>query len=196
MLYGDDSRWSPVLYLPGIYERYTERKEEHQVEMHVQREGILSCVYERPLLHVPLRTVLGFLRAAHMEGQSIKKDFRCLVYVTEVHPSVDAVVEMLQQEAAGAVELTLQDATGPSLCPLMERGFLGQVVATLVGCHRDVFFGVTGTSSSIHLTPTVCGALLRKALQEREPVPWLDVCLRVMYKEQMEVIQMLNTQLL
>lgn len=36
---------------------------------------------------------------------------------------------------------------------------------------------------------------LRRALEANDPVPWLDVCLRVMYREGTEIVQILDTEL-
>ena len=38
--------------------------------------------------------------------------------------------------------------------------------------------------------------LLKRALTEYEPVPWLDVCLRVMYREQRVIAQVLDTTMI
>jgi len=186
ILYGEDTRWAKVPQIPGIHERYLNRLERNLVAMHVDGAAVMSHVAGHPCAHVTLRSVCASLNQAIQQGVTFKKEYRCLVYLKSIENYGSISMMIRNGERDFDLRITLQDATG-------------QINATLFGKHGWKFFGLDQAQIGQELDESVVQRvqeLLVRALTENDPVPWLDVCLRVMYREQRVIVQILDTAMI
>ena len=86
-------------------------------------------------------------------------------------------------------------STAVRIDSLRSDGVPGRLVANLCGRHGIRFFGlhqlrIPGDAS--WKTAFVTGVLM-KAIVNNHPVPWLDICLRVIYRDGVHAVQVLDT---
>lgn len=189
-MYTKESRWVSVPEIPDIVKSYKARQRNRSVPRFcIPKNSLSHPIEDNGLRYTSLRTVSRFLYQALKQGENTEQKFQCLVFVSHCYPSLNQI-----EKATHKHDETSNDWRF-GMKWMLEDG-TSKVLATIYGENANRLFGVRAQDLSLHLIlRRNLKILMDKLITEKDPVLWLNVCLKVVYHNGKWMIEVVNTAL-
>eukprot|EP00210_Caulerpa_lentillifera_P001767 g1697.t1 len=189
IIYNEKSRWVSVPPIPEIEASYKTRQQNKLVARFCPTKFMSHLVESGDLEVSPLRAINQFHYHAIKQKVNTEQQFRCLVFVRKCYPPLmemkkaTHVHDQATRDWRFGMKLMLEDATG-------------KVLATVYGKNGSRFFGMRAQDLSANQELAEKLKMCIKDLMLKEsPVPWLDVCLKMVYRDGLSMVEIVNTAL-